>query len=359
MSPPHSPDCDVPAIRLPPVQRDFSLILVNWNHCELILACLASIERHCGHLDLEIWMVDNASSDASVAAVRKAYPHVRIIESKENMGFARGNNLAIRQAQGRYICLVNTDTELLGDCLSILKPYLKENPRVGLVAPRLLNRDLSIQDSCWRYPSLSRAAATSVGLHALLPCHSLFTRRYNLDVSAPMRVDMAIAAFWVVRREVVERIGLLDESFFFYGEDVDYCRRLAQAGWQVVYHPGAGVVHYGGQSSAKAPVRYAVELIRTRFQYWRKHHSRVSLAGFYSFQLVHHVVRLTVQGIRFLIGGNKNEALEHKLRENRACLNWLLSGLPNPLNYQVAPPVPVDGSATGGPQNGNSKKDFS
>ncbi|MCA9934310.1 MAG: glycosyltransferase family 2 protein, partial [Anaerolineales bacterium] len=232
---------------------DLSIIIVNWNVRELLRACLQSIERGRGALDVEVIVVDSASSDDSVAMLQTDFPWVRLIACEENVGFPKGNNLGLAAANGRYLYLLNPDTEIVGDALSVMVGYMVQHPDVGVVGAQLLYADGRIQSSRRRFPTVMTGLFESTWLQPLAP-RKLLRDYYAEDLPDDQTadVDWVMGASMLARREVVEQVGGMDEAYFMYSEELDWCRRIKDAGWRVVYLPQAQVIHHEGKSSEQA-----------------------------------------------------------------------------------------------------------
>ncbi|HDQ44693.1 MAG TPA: glycosyltransferase [bacterium] len=234
---------------------DLSVILVNYNVKSYLEQALASIQKSLEGLKAEIFVVDNASHDGSVPMVRSRFPGVRLIVNPENAGFAKANNQAIRLASGRHICLINPDTLVREDTFRVCVAYLDAHADVGMVGGKVLNPDGTLQLACRRSFPTPWVAFTKVsGLSALFPKTRLFGR-YNLTYLDPEQeadVEAISGSFMVVRKAVIDRVGLLDEQFFMYGEDLDWCYRIHRAGWKIVYLPDTQIVHYKGRSTHEA-----------------------------------------------------------------------------------------------------------
>jgi len=224
-----------------------SIIIVNWNTRELLRDCLESVYRETG-IPLEVLVVDNGSADGSTQMIRGEFPQVCLIENEENVGFARANNQAIRHAGGDYIVLLNSDTQVLDGALVKLADYLRRHPQVAVVGPKLLTPEGRPQR--WAkgsFPSLWTAFTHYFFLTELLP--GVVTGLCdNRDYEKAREMDWVSGACMMIRRSVLDQVGLLDESIFMYAEDVEFCRRVVKAGWKVVYLPTAMVRHYQSQS---------------------------------------------------------------------------------------------------------------
>jgi N-acetylglucosaminyl-diphospho-decaprenol L-rhamnosyltransferase len=269
---------------------DLSIIIVNWNTRELLAGCLESIASHQmslvegdaelriyrQSLAIEIFVVDNASTDGSLAMVRKRFPQVRLIENHENVGFARANNQAIRLSQAcpgpsrrsRYVLLLNSDTQVYPGALETMVQFMEEHPQAGGCGPRLLNADGSLQVSC--HPILTPERE----FWRLLFLDRLWRRatyvQQGWDQQAPRQVEVIKGACLLMRRASLEQVGLLDEQYFIYTEEMDLCYRLAQAGWQLWWVPQAMVKHFGEASSNQIAEAMYVQLYRSKVQFYRK-----------------------------------------------------------------------------------------
>lgn len=255
---------------------DLSVVVVSRDVRDLLAACLESLHQSDNGFVIETLVVDAASSDGSSAMVRKRFPAVRQLASRENLGFTRGNNWAIRLARGRHVMLLNPDTVVRPGALRALVTFLDAHPDVGVAAPKLVFPDGSVQSSRRRFPRPVTGFVESTVLERWLG-RSRVVREYRLDdgpADAPQDVDWVVGAAMVVRREAFEQAGLLDERFFMYSEEVDLCRRIRAAGWRVVYVPDAVVVHHEGRSSEQNLVQRNLDFHESRFRYYRKHFGR-------------------------------------------------------------------------------------
>ena len=251
-----------------------SIIIVSYNTREMTLDCLRTLTQQLqGELSQsEIWLVDNASRDDSVQAIRNEFPDVNLIANARNLGFGAANNLALEKAHGKYLLLLNSDAFPLPGALQTLCKYLQEHPEVGAVGPRLLNADGSLQASCWKFPSPARSWFESVGLAAALPDHPIFGDYYRWAHDEERAVDFVIGACLLLRREVYEKIGGFDEEFFLYAEETDWQKRMTQAGWPIMFVPRAHVTHLGGASGQNEAARVNAYFYDGWDRFARKHH---------------------------------------------------------------------------------------
>jgi len=256
---------------------DLSVIILNYNTRDHLRACLKSVQAEGSALDSEVIVVDNASVDGSAEMVAAEFPWARLIRAPRNGGFAYGNNLALREARGAAVMLLNPDTEVPHGAFAALLARLTADPRVGVVGPKLLRPDGSMHLASRRsFPTPSVAFYRLSGLSRVFPANPRFGR-YNLtyvDPDVALDVDSVCGACMLVRREVIERIGLLDERFFMYGEDLDWCLRARQAGWTVRYEPSIVVLHQHGAASRQRALRTNFHFFRAMDLFYRKHYVR-------------------------------------------------------------------------------------
>ena len=305
-----------------------SIIIVNWNVRDLLRECLRSIEAGKGGLSLEIIVVDSASSDDSVAMVRSEFPSVRLIPCTENVGFPRGNNIGLREASGDYLLLLNPDTVVVDDTLAVLVSYLQANPDVGAVGPQLLNPDGSVQSSRRRFPTAATGFFESTWLEGLAP--GILRRYYALDLpdDATADVDWLTGACIMVPRSTYEVVGGMDEGYFMYSEELDWCRRIKESGRRVVYYPAAQVLHHVGKSSEQAVTARHINFNRAKLRYFRKYHGRFMAAGLRVFLLAGYAWQIVLESVKGLLG-SKTPLRRQRVR---AYVDVLKSGL-RPAGY--------------------------
>lgn len=251
---------------------DISIIIVNWNTRDLLIDCVRSIYATTQDLNFEIWVVDNGSTDNSVNAMRKSFPEINIIENPNNFGFAKACNQAIRQINSKYVVLLNTDTILTDGAIKTIVDFMYNNTKVGVCGGQLLNADGSKQNSIANIPNL----ATELFNKSLL--RMLFPKKYigkEHNINKPIEVESLIGAFLVVRKEAIDEVGLMDESYFFFFEETDWCLRMRNKGWLVYHHPDAKVYHLQGQTANKVHVRSRIEYWRSRYLFFKKHYGNI------------------------------------------------------------------------------------
>jgi N-acetylglucosaminyl-diphospho-decaprenol L-rhamnosyltransferase len=284
---------------------DLSILIVSWNVADLLAACLESIlagplvvvrpdqdapEETTG-LTIEIIVVENGSSDHSLAVLAR-FPQLWVLAQAENIGFTRGNNLALAAARGRHVLLLNPDTEVIGDALAQMVDYLDAHPDVGIVGPHTLNTDGTTQSTRRRFPTLGTALFESTWLQRLAP-PGVLQHYYVSDAPDHAVIDVG----WVqgsalmARREVYAQIGGLDEGYIMFSEEMDWCRRAHDAGWRVVYLGTARIVHHGGKSTDQVIARRHIYFQQSKVRYFRKFHGplvaealRLYLLALYAWQ---------------------------------------------------------------------------
>ena len=307
---------------------DISIVIVAWNAQRYLQLCLDSLRASPPSREFEVIVVDNASSDDTVKMLESEYPWVKLVKSGENLGFSKGNNLGIRQCRGRYIGLVNPDVQVLPGCLDALADFLDANPKVGCVGPRVLNPDMTLQSTCRRFPTLWNNFCTATGLAGYFRGSRFFAgeHMFYFRHDRTMPVNVLVGCFTVVRREAFDAVGLLDEGLFMYGDDVDWCRRAWNTGWQVVFFPGARAIHDRGKITAPYPVRFAVAQQKSILYYWSKHHGSFRSYTIRCIIFFHHLVRYLFAMLTGLM--RVPRSLDNVRRDvSAACLRELVFGI--------------------------------
>lgn len=245
-----------------------AILIVNWNTRDLTLACLATVRAHAP--ESEVWVVDNASSDGSAEAIAERFPEVRLIRNAENVGFARANNQAIAASDAPYVWLLNSDTEIREGSLQALEATLGAHPAVAVVGSALVNPDGS--DQACSFPFATPTATWAEWLYLPGPLARARDRAFKLGPRRTRgRTDWVLGASMLVRREAIARVGPLDEGYFMYSEEMDWCRRFAAAGYEVHLETASVVMHHGGGSTRRMPERMLIELFKSRARYFRRH----------------------------------------------------------------------------------------
>jgi GT2 family glycosyltransferase len=253
------------------MELDLSFILVNWNTKELILEALRSIVDTVHGYAYETFLVDNGSKDGSPTAVRENFPQVKLILNDTNQGFSRAVNQALNRTGGRYIVLLNSDARLQEGAMQALVAFMEDNPDVGIAGGQLINADGSLQNSIAPFPSL----ATELLNRRLL--RTLFPRYYpgkEREYPFPIDVDSLVGACIIVRRKAIDDVGNLDEKYFFFMEETDWCLRMREQGWRISFVPHARILHLQGASAAMAKAEAKIEFYRSRYHLFTKWQGR-------------------------------------------------------------------------------------
>ncbi|OGL72308.1 hypothetical protein A3D72_01400 [Candidatus Uhrbacteria bacterium RIFCSPHIGHO2_02_FULL_57_19] len=256
---------------------DVSVIIVSWNTRELLGRCLKSLFEQTHGVSFEVFVVENASSDDSAEMVRSEFTQVNLIANDANLGFARANNQAIAEAKGECVLLLNPDTELIDDGISNLVAVARKHPEAGIVGGKILNPDRSIQASVRRFPTLCSQVLITLKFHHAFPDIPCLRRYFANDVNpeSEQSADQVMGAFFLISRQALNIVGTLDERFFIWFEEVDYCKRVVNAGLKVLYTPVAQVVHHGGESFAQVFALKKQKMFNASLaKYMRKHFGR-------------------------------------------------------------------------------------
>jgi len=233
--------------------KELSIVILNFNTKDLLNKCLLSVTKAIDkRQDIEIIVVDNASTDGSTEMVEQRYKSIEILRNKENLGFAAGNNIALRKCQSRFVLLLNSDTEISPETLDIMLEYMKNNPQVGVATCLVRLKNGQIDDACHRgFPTPWNAFCHFSGLGKIFPLSPLLNGYHlgyqNLDKIH--EIDACCGAFMMIRQEVGQKLNWLDEDYFFYGEDLDFCYRVKQNDWKIIFNPDVSILHWKGVSS--------------------------------------------------------------------------------------------------------------
>ena len=302
---------------------DVSIIIVNWNTKRLLLECLSSVFKTINKLSFEIWLVDNASGDGSVEAVKQNYPDVKIIQNKKNLGFAAANNIALERMIGQYALLLNTDTILTNGAVEHLFDFVEKNQDAGMACGQLLNQDGSKQNSIANFPGILSLLCNESLLQILFPRKFPGKRR---EYKKPVEVDSCIGACLMVRKKAMDEVGLLDKRYFFFFEETDWAYRMKQAGWKIYFVPSAGIFHIQGQTvghNASSRIMF----YRSRYIYFKKWHPRS-----YPFVRLIIFVRLLINTILSLVVAvvtlGMYAGIKKKLSVYSRLILWHLAGCP-------------------------------
>jgi len=269
----------------PTTLNDLAVIIVSYNTCALLRNCLRALEAS-SHSTPAIWVVDNASQDGSAEMVRAEFPYAHLLQPGYNLGFAAANNLALRRLGfgsvapsvqlPEYVLFLNPDTEVQADAVARMRAFLRDMPRAGVVGPALVYPDGSFQHSAFRFPTLWQVWFDLVqwpGRFVESPLNGRYPRALY-DAGEPFIIDHPLGAAFMTRAQVIQQVGLMDERFFMYAEEIDWCMRVKRAGWEIYCLPTAVIVHHGGGSTRQQPARMNEVLWRSRFCLFEKHYGK-------------------------------------------------------------------------------------
>ncbi len=321
---------------------DVSVVIVSFNTKDLLRECLSTVKSETG-MRVEVLVVDNASKDGSAAMVAEEFPEVRLTALDTNLGFAAANNVAFRQASGRYVVLLNSDA-FLGEATLFRAVLLMDSrPQVGLAGALLVGRDGHWQPSARLFPSICNDLLALTGLSSRFPRSKFFGRadRSWADPEEASETDWVPGAFSIIRRSVLEEVGHFDEHFFLYYEEVDLCRRIKAAGFSVAYWPELKVVHIGGESSktikrlsmSSSGAQLSLWRMRSALLYYRKHHAHKAWFAMLGETLWHRLRR-------FRNAGKSNSEAVAKVQESEAVLQLYARAWQETNGGRVCPPRP-------------------
>ena len=259
---------------------DVSIVIVNWNTRALLIQCLTSVSQIPHTWEIEVIVVDNASQDGSGCALKKAFPSVYLMENDRNLGFAKAANQGFKKASGRYVLLLNPDAQVKPEAVERLMSFMDTHLDSGIAGAQLLNSDGSKQNSIANFPSLATELLNKRLLRWFFP--KQFPGK-EIGYTEPIEVDSVIGACMMVRREAMDQVGFLDEDYFLFLEETDWCYRMRRAGWKVFHVPQAEVLHFQGKSAEQDKRRAKIEYFRSRYQFFEKNRGKgkgaILLAG--------------------------------------------------------------------------------
>lgn len=304
---------------------DLSIVIVNWNTRDLLLQCLSSVYETVHTLRFEVWLVDNASSDNSVAAAMERFPQVQLIQNSSNLGFAKANNRALRRIQGRYALLLNSDATLTEGAVQELFLFMEKTPDAAMACGQLLNLDGTKQNSIANFPSAVLLLTNETLLRILFPkTYPSKRRRYE----SPVEIESCIGACMMVRKSAMDAIGLLDERFFFFFEETDWAYRMRKGGWKVFFVPHARIFHAQGRSVGHNALSRQL-YYRSQYQYFKKWFPK-------GYPLMHAaiflrlLINILLTGIGVGLTACRIPELKRRLIVYLKILTWHLRGCPGP-----------------------------
>jgi len=315
---------------------DLTIVLININHRDILRDCLTSIYEHTQGITLEVIIVDNASSDGSVEMLRQCFPQVHLIQVPGRQGFATNNNLGLQAGGGRYLMILNDDTLVQSGALERMVAFVETHPAAGAVGPKLLNADGTVQPSSYvGYPSLWTEFLSITHLNQLLSWlgppeadyYDYFGKR-NGDPTRTRRVKHLMGACILVRREVLDEVGLLDENFFYSFEDIDWCKRINHHGWEICFLTDATIVHLGGQTVKHVSEEFPRVFLASRCYFESKHHGRLSDLLVRVLLVINALIKLPLVSMQMLVADKSRRTdRRQQIRRYLSQLHWLLTGI--------------------------------
>lgn len=295
---------------------DVSVIIVSWNTKDILQGCLRSVYKQTQDISFEVIVVDNASSDDSAMMVKEKFPKVILIENTENRGFAAANNQGMRIAKGRYVLLLNSDTIIIDNALAKIVVFADSHPQAAAVGCRVLNPDKTLQRTCFMFPSILNLLLSSTYLYRIFPKSRFFGRERMTwwDRSDTREIEVVTGCFMLVRREAIEQVGMMDEQFFMYGEETDWCYRFKQTGWEIIFNPTAEIIHLGGQSSKQTQAKMLVQLRLSILRFIKKHYGGLSYKTASLLIVLFFAVRVPVWLTVWGLDNNRRKIAAVKLR---------------------------------------------
>lgn len=305
---------------------ELSILIVNWNVRDYLAACLDSIRRGADGLTCEVIVVDSASTDQSVQMLHERYPWVRVIAEATNVGFTRGNNIALAAAQGELVLLLNPDTKIIDDALIRMVRFMQDTPDIGVLGPRTLNTDGTPQSSRRRFPKLITAIFESTWLQPYAP-RRVLDHYYARDVAddAIADIDWVQGSALMTRRVIYEQLGGLDERYVMFSEELDWCRRIRNAGWRAIYLGTARIIHHGGKSTEQVVANKHIYFQQSKLRYFRKFHGPLVAGILRAFLVVSYAQQLALEAFKGLVG-HKRALRQQRVKVYGQVIRALLSG---------------------------------
>ncbi|MBX3066813.1 MAG: glycosyltransferase family 2 protein [Anaerolineae bacterium] len=296
---------------------DLSIIIVNWNVKPYLAACLDSIRANAHGISYEVIVVDSASHDGSVEMLRERFPTVTVIAETENVGYTKGNNIGLKIAKGRYLLLLNPDTEIIANALAQMVRYMDDHADVGISGPLTLNSDGTTQWTKRRFPTLLTGIFDSTFLQPHAP-PAVIRYYYALDIpdDATADVDWVQGSALLTRRSIYDQIGGLDEGYIMFSEEMDWCKRIRDAGWRTIYLGGARIVHHGGKSTEQVQAKMHIYFQQSKIRYFRKFKGRLIAGIVHVFLIFNYAEQIAVDWLKALIGHKR------ELRQARIRMYW-------------------------------------
>jgi GT2 family glycosyltransferase len=308
---------------------DVSIVIVNWNTCDLLRGCLRSIYRETHNITFEVFVVDNASGDGSAEMVSREFPDVRLIRNQFNNGFAAANNQGIRIARGRFVLLLNPDTVIVDAVVERTLRFAESHPDVAVVGCQVMLSPQEIQQTCFSFPTPWHLFLVNSKLSALVPRNRWFARPTlsDWDRKSERDVDVVSGMYMLVRRDAIEQVGRMDESYFVYAEEADWCYQFRQHGWRCVFAPVGQIIHLdgGGKSTRQVNAKMYVQMQKSLLHFQRKNFGCAAYLAVKTMFILSNVVRAATWSLArlFLRSGTANSRAGRAI----AALKFHLAGI--------------------------------
>lgn len=302
------------------MKYDIAFIIVTWNAKGVLLDCLESLYREISGINYEVFVVDNASVDGTVEAVKQKFQQVKIIENSENLGFAKGNNIALKEMSARYSVLLNSDTIVHKGVFERLLQFMDGHLDVAVAGPQLINRDGSKQNCFHNFPTV---ITEIFGISML---KSLFPRKFpgkKINYTEPLNVDAILGACFMIRKEATDQVGFLDENYFFFLEETDLCFNFKKRGWKVYHLPDVKITHLHGESTKKKePVKTWIEFYRSNYRFFKKNRGICALISVVIARLVKLNINFVLMALLSLLLMFRKKKYNQKLITYGTLLFW-------------------------------------
>lgn len=299
---------------------DVSIVIVNWNTKNITDDCLKSVYEQTSGIDFETIVIDNASEDGSAAMIKEKYPQAILIENTENAGFAPANNQGIEIAKGRYVLLLNSDTIVLDGAIQKTVDFADQIPNAAVVGCKVLNKDMTLQPSCFMFPSILNMLLSTSYLYKIFPHSKLFGREQMTwwDRNDVREVDVVTGCYMLVRKDAIDQIGVMDDDYFMYGEETDWCWRFKKAGWKNIFTPDAKIIHLGGQSSKNVKSKSLIRIKLGILQFIYKNKNRFVFLISCLLTLFFYLARIPYWSLRYLLSTRNENSKTYLLTYTKA-----------------------------------------
>lgn len=297
---------------------DITISIVNWNTKEYLRQCLNSIREYTRGIKYETIVVDNASSDNSTQMIREEFPYVNLIANKRNYGFAKANNQSLEVASGRYFLILNPDTKLLNNAFKKMIDFMDDHFDAGAIGCKVLNPDLTLQLSCRTFPSFSSVVWDYIFLSSYFPKNKIFGkyRMSHWNHNCICQIDQPMGCCLMIRKEALASIGVFDEKFYMYFEEVDLCYRLKKKGWQIYFTPEAQILHFGGRGTSQAEIQMFIERQRSMYKFYKKHYGNLQLLALKILIFINSIIKTSINLTKWILKLQESGILKDMIKKD-------------------------------------------